>query len=172
MNDEADAALEEYYLAAVNDPGNEQLILQVTRRFLQKRQPQKALELLARAAEVPTASGAIYARLGLVYGQLGKSEAALEANRIAIKRSPKELAGYQNLFVTLLQGKKSDDALKVLDDAARQTNVGPDFLAGLGELYSNYILQLPTQKAKVLPRVMALLDRAAAMKTQDAMVRL
>ncbi len=172
MNDETDAALEEYYLAAVNDTTNERLILEVTGRFLQKRKPEKALELLTRASEVPGASGAIYARLGLVYGQLGKTEQALAANRIAIKRSPRGLAGYQNLFVTLLQAKKSDEALKVLDDAARQTNVGPDFLAGVAELYSNYILQLPSQKAKVLPRVMAVLDRAATMKTQDAMVRL
>lgn len=172
MNDETDAALEEYYLAAINDPANERLILEVTRRFLQKRKPEKALELLAQATAVPNASGEVYARLGLVYGQLGKSEQALNANRIAIKRSPRGLAGYQNLFVTLLQGKKNDEALKVLDDAARQTGVGPEFLAGVAELYSNYILQLPSEKAKVLPRAMAVLDRAAEMKTSDAMVRL
>ena len=172
MNEETEAALNEYYLAAANDPANEPLILEVTRRFLKRQQSEKALELLTRAAAIPNASGAIYARLGLVYGQLGKTEQALDANRTAIKRSPQELAGYQNLFVTLLQSKRSDDALKVLDEAARQTDVGPEFLAGVGELFSNYILQLPSQKAKVLPRAMTVLDRAAKMKSPDAMVYL
>jgi len=172
MNDEREEALDDYYLAAQNDPANEPLILEVTRRFLQKRQPEKALELLAKAVEVPNASGAIYARLGLVYGQLGKTEEALSANRTAIKRSPQGLAGYQNLFVTLLQNKRTDEALKVLEAAAKQTNVGPEFLAGVAELYSNYILQLPSQKAKVLPHAMAVLDRAAKLKTPDALVRL
>lgn len=172
MNEETDAALEEYCLAATFDPANEPLILEVTRRLLQRRQPEKALELLARAAELPEASGAIYARLGLVYGQLGKTDQALLANRTAIKRSPQALAGYQNLFVTLLQSKREEEALKVLDEAAKQTNTGPDFLAGVAELYSNYILQIPSQKAKVLDRVLAVLEQVEKFKSPDAMLRL
>src|SRR6185369_9791149 len=43
MNEDEDAALEEYHLSALHDPANESLLLDVTRRFLQKKQPEKAL---------------------------------------------------------------------------------------------------------------------------------
>src|SRR5262249_6034141 len=41
MNDETDAALRDYYAAATNDPENERLVLEVSRRFLQNKQPEK-----------------------------------------------------------------------------------------------------------------------------------
>src|SRR5438128_1476588 len=56
MNDEPQAALQEYYQAAFQDPDNEPLLLEVSRRFLQNKQPEKALQLLTRAAARPTAS--------------------------------------------------------------------------------------------------------------------
>ena len=37
LNDEADAALDEYYRAAAADPGDESLVLEVSRRLLQKK---------------------------------------------------------------------------------------------------------------------------------------
>src|SRR5258708_874746 len=50
INEENDAALREYYEAALADPGNDSLVLEVSRRFTQNKQPEKALELLTRAA--------------------------------------------------------------------------------------------------------------------------
>src|SRR5512133_2546564 len=111
MNNEDDAALEEFRQAALNDPDNEGLCLEVSRRFLQKKDLEKALEILSLATSRPKASGSLYARLGLVYGQLGKQDQALAADRIAIKRSPELLAGYQNLFTTLMQAKQQAEAL-------------------------------------------------------------
>ena len=95
------AATEEYYQAALLDPDDEALILEVSRRLLQNKQPEKALEVATRAAARPNASGQIYARLGLIYSQLGKPDQAAAANRTAIKKSPGSLAGYQNLFLEL-----------------------------------------------------------------------
>jgi tetratricopeptide (TPR) repeat protein len=172
MNDETDAALREYYLAAEADPDDEGLILEVTRRFLQAKQPEKALELLNRAAARPAASGAIYARLGMVYGQLGKPDQAAAADRSAIKRSPESLAGYQNLFLTLLQEKQPNEALKVLDEAARQPQVSAEFLVGLSELYGNFALQYPSQKDKTDPKALAALNRAEKMQPSNPALRM
>jgi tetratricopeptide (TPR) repeat protein len=172
MNQETEAALQDYYQAAMNDPDNETLILEVTRKFLQNKQPEKALELLTHAAGRPNASGAIYARLGLVYLQLGKSEQAVTANRVAIKRSPETLAGYQNLFLTHIQNKQEAEALKVLDEAAKQSHADADFLVGLAELYTSYMLQVPAQKAQVQPKALAVLNRAAKLKPSSAPLRL
>ena len=95
MNGKTEAALQEYHTAALQDPGNEWLILETSRRFLQNKQPEKALEVLTRAADQPGASGAVYARLGMVYAQLGKVEQAMAASRTAIKKEPAALGRVQ-----------------------------------------------------------------------------
>ncbi len=172
MNDELGLALEEYYQAALGDPDNESLVLEVSRRFLQNKQPEKALELLAQAAARPDASGAILARLGLVYSQLGKTEQAIAADRLAIKKAPKLLAGYHNLFLNYLQNKQPQEALKVLDDAAAQRNADADFLITLSELYANLALQVPSLREKVTPKALAVLDRADKLNPTSPSLRI
>ena len=172
MNDETDAALQEYCIAAQDDPDNEALVLEVSRRLLQNKQPEKALDILTRAASRPKASGAIFARLGLVYLQLGKSDQGVAASRSAIKRSPGSLAGYQNLFLNYLQNKQPQEALKVLDEAAKQPNVDGDFLLGLSELYGSFTAQSPVQKDKLKPQVLSVLGRAEKLQNLNASQRL
>jgi tetratricopeptide (TPR) repeat protein len=172
MNDETEAALEEFYKAGVDDLGNEGLVLEVTRRLLQNKQPEKALDLLTRATAQPNASGALFARLGLVYSQLGKTEQAIAADRAAIKRAPESLAGYQNLFMNCLQSKQEREALRILDEAAKQPHPDADFLISLSELYGNYMLQFPGQKDKVSGKALALLNRAAQLKPASPSLRL
>src|ERR1043166_7841577 len=48
MNEETEAALEEFYKSAFDDVGNEGLVLDVTRRLLQNKWPAKALGVLTR----------------------------------------------------------------------------------------------------------------------------
>ena len=67
LNDNPEAAVEEYFKAALADVRDEQLVLEVTRRLLQLRKQDKALELLKKATEDPKSSGQLYARLGMVY---------------------------------------------------------------------------------------------------------
>jgi tetratricopeptide (TPR) repeat protein len=172
MNDDADAALEEYYQAALSDPATESLVMDVSRRLLQKKQPEKALELLLRATARPDAGGALFARLGIVYSQLGKPDLALAAENQAIKRAPDSLAGYQASFVTLLQGKRDQEALALLDQAARQTRVDASFLLGLSELYQNFGLQVPGQKDKARAGSLAALNRAAKLGPADPALEL
>lgn len=172
MNDETEAALEDYFKAAMDDPTDEALVLEVSRRFIQNKQLEKALELLTRAAGQPDASGAIFARLGIVYGQLGKSDQAIAAGRTSIKRSPESLAGYQNLFVNYLQSKQEQEALKVLDEAAKQPKVDAEFLVGLAELYLSFAVQAPSQKEKVSAKALAVLNRAESFNPADASLRL
>ncbi|PWU09734.1 MAG: hypothetical protein C5B50_26745 [Verrucomicrobia bacterium] len=166
------AALEEYYKAALADPENESLTLDVSRRFIQRKQPEKALELLKSAAAQPKASGLILARLGLTYAQLGKTEQAIAADRAAIKRSPEALAGYQNLFVTLVQAKQEVEALKVLDEAGRQPHADAEFLLGLAELYENFSVQSPGQKEKMKERQLQVLRRADQLNPPEPTLRL
>jgi len=172
MNEENEAALEDYYKAAADDPRDQDLVLEVSRRLIQSKQLEKALELLSRAAAEPDASGAIFARLGIVYGQLGKLDQAIAAGRTAIKRSPEELAGYQNLFVSYLQNKQEQDALKVLDEAAKQSSTDANFVITLAELYLSYANQVPSQKTKTQAKAAALLGRAEKLALVNPSLRL
>ncbi len=158
------AAIKEYYLAALSDPGDESLILEVSRRLILDKQPDKAIEILKRATARPNASAALYARLGLVYLQTGKSDAAIAADRMAIKRDPKLLSGYQNLFLTYLNDQHPAEALKVLDEASRQESVDVEFLVNLAELYVNLFVQSPTYKEAARAKALAVMARAEKLK--------
>ncbi len=172
LEEQPELALQEYYQAALRDPENETLVLEISRRFLLANQPEKALELLTRATARPGASGSTYARLGFVYSKLGKFDLAIKANRNAIRKQPRSLVGYQNLFLNDLQNKQEKEALDVLDEAARVPRVDAEFLIGLAELYANFGLQVPAQKQLANTRALAVLQRAQQLNTADPQLRL
>ena len=172
MGGELRAAAEEYYQAALLDPDDEDLILEVSRRLLQNKQSDRALEVVTRAAARPNASGAIYARLGLIYSQLGKADQAAAANRTAIKKSPALLTGYQNLYQAYQEKKQPQEALKVLDEAAQQPRPGGEFLIGLAELYTGFGVQVPAQRDSANGKALALLNRAEKLSPTTPLLRL
>ena len=172
MNDEPEAATGEYYQAALEDPGNEILTLEVSRRFLQNKQPEKALEIVTRAAAETNATGAIYARLGVIYTQLGKPDKAISANRQAIVRSPDSLDGYQNLFLNYARTNQPAEALKVLDEAAARPKADAEFLIGVAELYAGLGLGMPAQKEAAKAKALAVLQRADQLNPSSPPLRL
>jgi len=172
MNGEPSAAAEEYYQAALLDPDDEALILEASRRLLQNKQSDRALEVVTRAAARPNASGEIYARLGLIYSQLGKADQAAAANRTAIKKSPESLIGYQNLYQGYLGNKQTPEALKVLDEAARQPRPDGEFLIGLAQLYMGFGVQVSAQRDSVNGKALALLTRAEKLSLVTPLLRL
>ena len=161
LSDNPEEALKEYYQAVLLDPSEESLILEVARQYAENKQPEKALEVLTRAAAQTNASGAIYSRLGMVYTQAGKTDQAIAANRTAIKKSPDSFPAYQNLFLNYLQKKQPREARAVLDQASSQTATNFDFLAGLSELYINLGRQVPAQRQVARTNALQLLRRAA-----------
>jgi tetratricopeptide (TPR) repeat protein len=172
LNGEVERALDEYVAAALGDLGNEQLVLEVSRRLLQSRQSERALDLLIRATSRPDATGPMFARLGFIYAQLGKIDLSIEANRAAIRKEPRSLVGYQNLFLVYAQNRRPREALKVLDEASRVSNVTPEFLIGISELYAAFGLQNPKEKEAAHARGLALLQRAEKAQMTDPQLRL
>src|SRR5437899_10725252 len=55
-NEEAELAAEEYFKAAMADPANQELVLEVSHRLLQLKQNDKAVEVLIKATAMPNAS--------------------------------------------------------------------------------------------------------------------
>jgi tetratricopeptide (TPR) repeat protein len=172
MNDETAAANEDYYRAALADPGNDYVVLEVSRRFLEYKEPEKALEIVSRASAQPNATGEIYARLGLIYGQLGKTNQAISACRQAILRSPDSLDAYRNLFLTYMRAKQPQEAMSVLDQAARRRNADAEFRVGVAELYATLGLGAPTQKPAANAKALAELKRADELNPTSPALRL
>jgi len=172
MNDQTELALAEFQRAAKEDPDNETLILEVSRRLVQYKKPEQALELLLAATAHGNATGEIYARLGSVYARLERNEEALTANRLAVKKSPHYLPGYQSLFLSLLQAQRGEEALQVLDAAGQLVAANADFLIGIAELYQHYLAQYPTQREAVQAKAVAMLVRTEALKPANPQTRL
>src|SRR3954470_8800870 len=133
INEEPEKAAEEFYKAALTDPGDEDLALEASQRLLQFKETEKAREVLVKATRSKDAPGILFAQLGRVYAVLGKKELAIEANRTAIRKMPDALVGYRNLAQIYLQSNQIDHGLKVLDEAARRRDADAGFLIDLGE---------------------------------------
>jgi tetratricopeptide (TPR) repeat protein len=167
INHESDAALKEYYQAAMIDSSDEDLSLRVSAKFIETKQLDKAIEVLNRRTSRPDATGAVFARLGAIYFEQGKTNEAVAANRTAIKRSPTLLAGYHNLFLIALQNKQSAEALRILDEAAAQANTDLDFLLPLSQFYVRLALQAADLKVAANAKARAVLDRAEKLNPDD-----
>jgi len=172
MRDEPEAALRDYYQAVLEDPSDLSMTLDVARKFVQAKQPEKALEVLSKAQVPRDATGTDFLRLGVLYSQLGKVDKAIVANRTAIKKEPDSISGYQNLFLNYLQSKQMQEAGKVLDEAARQPKVGPEFLLSLAELYLNFGAQSAAQKDAARGKALAALNRTFKLNPTTPSVRL
>ncbi|HEU5069621.1 MAG TPA: tetratricopeptide repeat protein [Verrucomicrobiae bacterium] len=165
-------ALDEFDRAARLDPGNEQLVVEIARRWLLQKKPDRALDLLKLGASQPGASAMLDVLLGTAYAQVGETNLAVTANQRAIKKSPQLLAGYQNLYVGHVQAGRPLEALNVLDAAAKQKDVNAEFLVGLAELYLNLETAAPSTRTNVQARLRPLLQRAKATATENLHTRL
>jgi tetratricopeptide (TPR) repeat protein len=172
MNLEPESALEDYYNAALLDSTNQALVLDVAQQFLQAKRPEKALELLSRAATNSEASSGLFAELGFVYSKLGKTNEAIAADNTAIRKDPRSLAGYQSIFLDYVQTKQVPQIWPLLDKAAKVKGTDAEFLIGLAELYFHLGIEAPDQKSKTNDGALAALQRAAKLKPTELRLQL
>ena len=167
MNLEHDSALEDFYQAAILDPTNFTLVLEVSQEFLESRQQDKAMDLLKRASTNAAAPSMVFAQLGFIYSKLGRTNEAIAADRAAIQKDPRSLAGYQSLFIDYLQNNQIAQTWPLLEEAGKVKGTDADFLIGLAELYLRLGLQAPAQKKNSDEHALAALQRAAKLKPSD-----
>jgi tetratricopeptide (TPR) repeat protein len=172
LNGRSEDSLREFSLAAENDPGDEWLTLEVSRRMIGARKWEDAARILTRATTEGKMPGSVYALLGTVYSQMGRSEEAVAANRLAIKKSPGTLAGYQNLFLGFVQQKEAERALGILEEASRQPKPDLEYLVGLSDLYLTLGVQFPTNKTLTQARALSVLQRAEKIASENPSLQL
>ncbi len=120
VNGRPEEALKHFLAAAMAQPEDQGLVVQVVGRLLQARKAPAAVELLKRATAVPGAEAELFAWLGFAYTALDDLPAAIDACRQAIQRDPGLIMGYRNLALLYAQNQQPAAALELLNEAALQ----------------------------------------------------
>jgi tetratricopeptide (TPR) repeat protein len=170
LEQKPESALEQYYQSAMADPLNEELVAEVAQRLVLNKQSEKALALLNLAANQPNASATVYAWQGLAYAQSGKSDQAIRASQTALEKNPRLLLAYQSLTQLYLQAKQNRKAVSLLEAASRSAPADAPYLVDLCGIWMAHSTQLERSGQKIKPRVTALLDRAAKLKSDNPAV--
>jgi tetratricopeptide (TPR) repeat protein len=164
-------ALSHFEKAADADPGNEPLVIELSRQYLLHKQTTKALDLLTRAAKHPNATAEVYGWLAEAYLKSGKTNQAIEASRRALETWPSDLEGYRSLAATYLQIGEPQESLKVLHRAAKVHDIDAKFLIGVADLYAAWAQGRSKQKDLIKTNAVALLDKAAALEMEPESVQ-
>jgi tetratricopeptide (TPR) repeat protein len=170
INEEPEKAAEEFYQAALTDPGDADLVLEATQRLLQLKEAGKAREVLLKATRQKDAPGILFAQLGRVYAIEGKKELAIDADRAAIRKLPDSLLGYRNLAQLYLQGHQTEQGIKVLDEAAKRRDPDAGFLIELAELYTAFGRSTTGAVVNTKSQSLECLTRAAKLKPNNPLL--
>jgi tetratricopeptide (TPR) repeat protein len=157
-NDQDEKAVEQFYASALADPSNEHLAIKVAERFLKSKQTPKAVKVLATSARRPDASGRLLSWLARAELADGKTNEALAASRLSIRRDPTAFDGYESQIEIFLQGHQGAKAVRAMDQAARSINPDPEALIDLAGDYITY-LKFHQKDLITKANAMALLDR-------------
>lgn len=171
MQKRNDEGLEAYHKAAELDPSNEELVVQVARRWLLLKKPDRAIELLKVAAAQSDSTAMMDVLLGTAYANSGKTNLSIASNLKATRKAPQLLAAHQNLHLNYAQAGRTNDAMQVLDQAAKIRTVDSGFLVGLAELYVNYTANIPSLKSNANSKALVLLNRAEPMSITNVQSR-
>jgi tetratricopeptide (TPR) repeat protein len=161
-NDEDEQAVKQFNDAALADPDNEELVIKVAQRFLKNKQVDKAVTVLAGSARRPDASALLLSWLARADLQAGKTNQALAASRLSIRRQPDAFDGYESQIEILLHNNQPGEAVRTLNRAAKSIRPDPPALLALGGLYAVYLKTQP-KDAATKTNAVSLLDRAAKM---------
>lgn len=159
-------ALQEYRRALEADPSNESLAVQLASRFLQKQQPDQAIEVLQRVLKANPDAGALHGWLGMAHQAAGHTNQAARAFRESVRRAPDAFIGYAGLARLAYAAKDAEAALDVLDKAARRKTTDPRYWVSLADTLALGVRQQVLTEEQVRDRIKRALDRAEAAGVQ------
>ena len=135
LNDESEEAIDDFTKAALADPANEALTMDLSTRLIVAKRLDRAVALLSKASDRPGASARLDTRLALVLLRMGQTNASIQADQTAIRKDPKFIGGYEDLFGLYTQTRRTNEAVQIMEQAARVPNPDAEFLVELSEMY-------------------------------------
>lgn len=172
INNDMEGLLSYFEKAYDSDPSNMDLAMDVARRRLQAGQIEKAMPILDKAAARPEAPGDIHSMRGIALIQQGKGDEALQAYLKAIERPPVLPSVFQSVVRMLAGRKRGAEALAILDRSSKNATNGPASLLEFADLYLLAGVSDPALTNRVTTNAIALLDKARALKSDDAAINL
>jgi len=137
MNQQDEAAFEEYVRAVNADPGNEWLLVNVSRQLIEKGRLEDALTLLELSSKRKDASSMVYSWLALAKASSGDNQSAIKIAKQALHKPEAGALAYQTLFGIYVESKKNKEALKTLQQAEKAGRDSIPFLLDITHLYLN-----------------------------------
>jgi tetratricopeptide (TPR) repeat protein len=162
LNDQDEQAVNQFDESALADPSNESLVIELAQRFLHNKQIDKAVTILEKSGRRPDASALLLSWLARAELQADHTNRALEVSRLAVKRQPDALDGYESELEVLFHNNQMPDALRVLNRAAKSIRPDPPALVALAGLYSIYLKADPKDTV-AKARAVGLLDQVSKM---------
>jgi tetratricopeptide (TPR) repeat protein len=166
-NEDAAGTLRQWEEAALADPSNEGLVVEVAAQLLQNKNNEKVLAVLSKSASRTNASVVVLAWLARAQLQANRFKQALASSKLAIQRQPGALDGYACQVEVLLHDKQWAAASKTIHRAARQVQADPGLLLAVVDLYNLYLKDQP-KDTEAETSAVALLDRIAGLKITNA----
>jgi tetratricopeptide (TPR) repeat protein len=168
MRGQSQEALEAYRAAALADPANEELVLEVAGRLLRARQAEPAVDVLTRASQVRGAGANIFAWLSSALIRAGRPDQALTACRRALQLDPGSSLARQNLLNLHLQAGRLEEARRAIEDAERRAGSSAEWL-DVSDHYSRLLRAAPKETETLRPRALAALARAEHLAGDDVL---
>jgi tetratricopeptide (TPR) repeat protein len=162
-NEDAAGTFRQWEAAALADPSNERLVIEVAAQLMQEKNNDKALAVLSKSASRTNASSAVLAWLARSQLQANRTSQALASSKLAIQRQPGALDGYECQVEVLLHDKQWAEAAKTIHRAARQVQPDPGLLLAVADLYNIYLKDQP-KDTEAEKQAVALLDRIDGLK--------
>jgi tetratricopeptide (TPR) repeat protein len=162
-NEDAAGTLGQWEEAALADPSNEALVIEVAAQLLQNKNNEKARAILAKSASRTNASAAVLSWLSRAQLQANQFRQALASSKLAVQRQPDALDGYECQVEVLLHDQQWAEAAKTIHRASRQVQADPGLLLAVVDLYGMYLKDQP-KDTEAETQAVALLDRIAGLK--------
>lgn len=172
LRNESDAALEQYAESVKVDPHHEDLVLEVSRLYLQRNEPKKALEVLDKASRLPNVAPDVFSYQGIAYSQTGETNKAIASFRKALSLSSKKLPAYLNLSRIYQESGRPKEARQILLEAAAQKDVEGGFLVDLAEQFGNLARSQGDDMEGYKAQKLQILDRAYALEPKAEDIRI
>ncbi len=168
LRDEPKGALDEYLLSAQADPKFEPVVVETAKRLLRAREFDRAIDFISGNLAQAGSIQSLYPVLAIAYASVGKTNQAMEACRVGIKKTPLNLANYIHLTQLYVQSGKTNDAIRVLGDAGRQPSLDPAYWLALTELFTRFEKQKALNESDAKSRILSATDKAFRLKPKDA----
>jgi len=168
-------AAEEFFQAALIDPANEKVVMEVVQFLVVSRQKEKLFQLLIKATKDPAAPANIHALLAAAYLERKKPELAKVAAENAIRKAPKLIVGYKSLIQAYRQEAKNGanrtgQIRKTLERAMTQTDVPAPYQVELALMLLGYLELDKKATDELKPKINKLLDEAWADKPKQPLL--